>query len=198
MTNRHDLELAISLGVDAVGFILYPKSPRYIEPERASELATLLPPFIQRVAVTVKMPKEQVSQLAETGTFDIWQFHGNEPPEYFSSFPHLRKVKALGLPLPDPKTFAPASFHADAFLLDKASSHYGGTGKTFDWNLATQFQSTTPKPCILAGGLNPENVSEAIQSVRPYAVDVCSGVEQKPGLKDASKMRDFVQSCRQN
>lgn len=194
ITNEKDAFAAIEAGADAIGFILYPKSPRYIAPESIWKFSSGFPPFVQRVAVTVNANKEQLDAILEDAEFDAFQLHGDETPEHCSELWPRRLIKALRL---QPNTVIDTeSFPVDAFLLDTPSSEYGGTGKTFDWGLAREFREKSKKPVILSGGLNPENIAQAIEAVHPYAVDVSSGVELAPGRKDHSKLRDFIQICK--
>lgn len=202
MTSLEDALFTAHAGADAIGFILYDKSKRYIEPQKAVEIACQLPPFIQRVAVTVNMDIDAILQLSLSGAFDLWQLHGDESPEFSHQLraQGLRTIRALGLPLEDAFATRLSDFDVDGFLLDKSSEHYGGTGETFDWKLAQQFMDKVVKlnkPCILAGGLSPENVVQAIAAVQPYAVDVCSGVEKEYGVKDHQKIEEFIKLCRQ-
>lgn len=195
ITNEEDALAAIDAGADALGFILYNKSPRYIKPSEAWEFACDLPPLIQRIGVTVGLDAEDIVELEQEALFDAWQLHGNEGPEVCDALDPRCLIKALHLPL--------SKHHADvedylvnAFLLDTPSKEYGGTGKTFDWNLALEFKKNYPMPLILSGGLTLSNVEKAIHTVKPYAVDVSSGVEMKPGKKDHAKLRDFIQICK--
>ena len=196
ITNKNDAFAAVDYGADAVGFILYPKSRRYIEPAKAMELARQIPPYVQRVAVTVDMPPEELKKLDAQRAFDVWQLHGSETPSLCEKLKPLRLIKAFGLPLLT--GIDTTQYPVDAFLLDKLSSDFGGTGETFDWNLARLFQLETDKPCVLSGGLNADNVVEAIEAVRPHAVDVCSGVEESYGIKDHRKLKEFIELCRKH
>ncbi len=195
ITNEEDALVAIDAGADALGFILYPKSKRHITPDAAWEFACDLPPMIQRIGVTVNLDAEDILEMEEVALFDAWQLHGEEPPEVCEQLDPRCLIKALHLPL--------SKHHADvedylvnAFLLDTASPEFGGTGKTFDWNLAVEFQKQYDLPVILSGGLTVDNVEKAIRQVDPYGVDVSSGVENSPGKKDHAKLRDFIQICK--
>lgn len=195
ITNEVDALAAVDAGADALGFILYPKSPRYIEPEKAWDFACDLPPYVQRVAVTVNLDAEDILNIEQNAFFDAWQLHGEEPPEVCEALDPRCLIKALHLPL--------TKHHADveeylvnAFLLDTPSKNFGGTGKTFDWNLALEFKKRYALPLVLSGGMNLKNVEEAIRVVQPYAIDVSSGVELKPGKKDHAKLKDFIQLCK--
>jgi len=194
ITNRDDAFHAVESGADALGFILYPGSKRHIPAERAWEIASGLPPFVQRVAVVVNATAGELEAIREAAPFDLWQLHGGESAEFCRGLKGFRLVKALGFP--QQQKIDPAEYPVEAFLLDKASPQHGGTGESFDWDLGREFVKTAGKPCILSGGLTPENVVQAIQTVQPYAVDVCSGVEARPGQKDHRKVEEFIALCR--
>jgi phosphoribosylanthranilate isomerase len=196
ITSRQDAEAAIVAGADALGFILYPASKRFISIENAISIVETLPPFVQTVAVTVNATREftNLGWRKQLKTFNLAQLHGQESPV------HVRAV-AKYLPVikvfPADRTAVPlADYSVSAFMLDTPSKDHGGTGKVFDWNLAVDFKKRTSKPLILSGGLNPENVAKAVETVHPYAVDVSSGVEASPGKKDHAKLRDFIQICK--
>jgi phosphoribosylanthranilate isomerase len=196
ITNREDAEAAISAGADALGFILYEQSKRYISIENAIRIVEELPPFVQSVAVTVNATREftNLGWRKQLKTFNLAQLHGHESPVH---------VKAVSKYLPVIKVFPadkaaanPEAYAVSAFMLDTPSKDYGGTGQIFDWGLALEFKKRITKPLILSGGLNPENVAKAIETVHPYAVDVNSGVEASPGKKDHAKLRDFISICK--
>lgn len=195
ITNAEDAEYAAALGADALGFILYPKSARFIEPSGAWPFISQLPPFIQRVAVTVDADLAHVEAIEAEAEFDVWQLHGNETPETCASLWSRRVVKAIHLS-PETLQLDYSAYPVDAFLLDTPSPAFGGTGQTFDWRLAMEFKQRVKKPVILSGGLSPDNIAQAVELVQPYAVDVCSGVESAPGKKDHAKLRDFIQICK--
>jgi len=204
LTRREDVETAIEAGADALGFVVWSSSKRYVTPQDLSNLLSGLPPFVQRVAVSVNFFPEEVRRLEEEldqhsgggASFDLWQLHGHESPETAAALAPRRVIKMLQLredkPLPGVADYATV----DAFLLDTPSADYGGTGKTFNWELAVKFRETTDKPIILSGGLTPDNVAEAIEKVHPYAVDVSTGVEAETRVKDPAKIRDFIQAAR--
>lgn len=194
LTNKADAYAAVDHGADAVGFILFENSKRYIAPEAAAKIARELPPYVQRVAVSVNMPPATLREIDSSRAFDVWQLHGAETRADCALLRPLKLIKAFGLPLMEGVKVA--GYDVDAFLLDKLSEDYGGTGETFDWTLARKFQVEVEKPCILSGGLNPGNVKAALDAVRPYAVDVCSGVEESYGKKDLSKLKRFIELCR--
>jgi len=196
ITNREDAEAAIAAGADALGFILYDKSKRFISIEAAIRIIETLPPFVQTVAVTVNAMREftNLGWRKQLKTFNLAQLHGQESPVH---------VKAVGKYLPvikvfpaDQTTMTPETYFVSAFMLDTPSKDHGGTGRIFDWNLAVEFKKRIRKPLILSGGLAPENVAKAVEMVHPYAVDVSSGVEASPGKKDHAKLRDFIQICK--
>lgn len=198
ITNREDAEAAVAAGADALGFILYPQSKRFIPIEDAIGIVQGLPPFVQTVAVTVNAVKEftNLGWRKQLKNFDLAQLHGQESPAH---------VKAVSKYLPVIKVF-PADQAAtmgtenywgvSAFMLDTPSREHGGTGRVYDWNLAVEFKKRISKPLILSGGMNPENVAKAIETVHPYAVDVASGVEASPGRKDHAKLREFIRICK--
>ena len=198
ITNLEDAEAAIAAGADALGFILFEKSKRYISIEDAIRIVETLPPFVQTVAVTVNATKEftNLGWRKQLKNFNLAQLHGDESPVH---------VKAVSKYLPVIKVF-PADqaaamsvnsyWEVSAFMLDTPSDEHGGTGRVYDWNLAVEFKKRIQKPLILSGGLRPENVAKAIEIVQPYAVDVASGVEASPGRKDHAKLRDFIQICK--
>jgi phosphoribosylanthranilate isomerase len=197
ITNLEDAQVAIAAGADALGFILYEKSKRFIPIEYAIRIIEELPPFVQTVAVTVNATGEftNLGWRKQLKTFNVAQLHGEESPAH---------VKAVGKYLPVIKVFpadkarliAPAHYEVSAFMMDTPSQAHGGTGVVFDWDWALDFKYRIHKPLILSGGLNPENVAKAIEKVQPYAVDVSSGVELSPGQKDHDKLRDFIQICK--
>jgi phosphoribosylanthranilate isomerase len=194
LTNKADAYAAVDHGADAVGFILFEKSKRFIKAEEAVKIARELPPYVQRVAVSVNMPLEQLREIDASRAFDVWQLHGSETRAECALLRPLKLIKAFGLPLM--AGVKVDGYDVDAFLLDKLSEDFGGTGETFDWTLARKFQIEVDKPCILSGGLDPDNVKDALDAVRPYAVDVCSGVEESYGRKDLSKLKGFIDICR--
>lgn len=188
ITRLEDALLAVELGADALGFILYPKSPRCILPAEARAIIDRLPPFITPVAVVVNETAAAVNALlAETGCRAA-QVHGVDAPDYPLQ---VQAPVILVISVASPVDLAMPEYcrHARAVLLDtKAPGQYGGTGKTFDWTIAHEAKALG-KPIILAGGLTPENVGAAIRIADPYAVDLNSGIEQAPGMKDPEKIR---------
>ncbi|MCX7918536.1 MAG: phosphoribosylanthranilate isomerase [bacterium] len=194
ITNLADAEKAVELGADALGFI-FSKSPRRIDAEIATEIIKQLPPFITTVGVFVNESAEVVKHIASVCRLNVLQFHGDELPEYCSQFGR-KVIKSFRVKNPDDLSMLPGyKGIVSAYLLDsRVKGKRGGTGETFDWELA---KIALPYGrVILAGGLTPENVAEAIQAVNPYAVDVSTGVESSPGKKDFEKMRRFIEAVR--
>lgn len=184
MTNLNEVQHAVQAGVDALGFIFAPKSPRYIDPENARELVASLPPFIGAVGVFVNEDPERVEEIAKYCGLTVLQLHGDESPEYCRQFQGCRVVKAIPvMPGMSPDILTPYEEVVYAFLLDTYHKKLpGGSGQTFDWSLVKELQPK--KPVILAGGIGIDNVAQAISAVRPFAVDVNSAIETEPGRKD--------------
>lgn len=197
ITNIEDAMAAVSAGADALGFIFYPKSPRYITPEDAGEITSKLPPFVVPVGVFVDEPEDMVVEHAIVAGVPVVQLHGDESPDSCTSLTAfgLRVIKAARVRSME-DIEALRRYDADAYLLDAYLPDCpGGTGVTCDWAIALEAK-TVLDPVILAGGLTPDNVSRAISTVRPYAVDVSSGVESGPGRKDHDKIRAFIKNAR--
>ncbi len=195
ITNLEDASLAANLGAHALGFIFYPKSPRSVRPDAARAIIDNLPPFITTVGVFVDEEAGVVRGIAETAGLDWIQLHGQESPEYCRSLKR-RVIKGFRIKDADSLSILPDYRESvQAFLLDtyKAGTA-GGTGKTFDWTLARQAKESGP--IILAGGLTPANVAQAIKAAQPAAVDVASGVEAAPGKKDPEKMKNFIETVK--
>jgi phosphoribosylanthranilate isomerase len=189
ITQYEDAKIAVNLGVDALGFIFYPKSPRYIHPLSAKDIIRKLPPFVSRVGVFVDDTADTIASIiAQTG-IDTVQLHGNEPPGLAHGL-SCAVVKAFGVK-PGFDLAALGEYRVSGYLLDTWTEDRGGSGKTFDWAVARRATQLYPN-IILAGGLNPTNVREALENVVPYAVEFNSGVEIKPGIKNHYKMRDAV------
>jgi phosphoribosylanthranilate isomerase len=195
ITNAEDAIAAADLGADAIGFVFAP-SPRQISPDKAREIIMALPPLVQTVGVFVDEDPEKVASTAALCHLDLLQFHGKESASYCRGFGQ-RVIKAVQVQGPDGlEGCSEYSGVVDAFLLDTyVPGQKGGTGLTFDWNLALEAKRFGR--IILAGGLNPDNVAAAITAVKPYAVDASSGLELKPGVKDHEKMARFIQRVRQ-
>jgi phosphoribosylanthranilate isomerase len=194
ITNLGDGMAAAGAGADALGFVFYDQSPRYISVEAASGLASQLPQFVLRVGVFVNAPEDLVVRAIRECGLNLLQFHGDEPPEYCLQF-GLMSMKAFRVQ--DAASLqAVRDFHTDSWLLDAYSpGKPGGTGETFNWDLALEAQAWG-RPIFLAGGLTPENVAEAVRRARPYGVDVSGGVEASPGKKDHAKVKAFIQAAK--
>jgi len=193
ITNVEDALHAAACGADALGFVFYAQSPRWLTPEAARGIIAELPPFITAVGLFVNETPERIGQIADYCGFDIIQLHGDEGPSDCDLPPH-RVVKALRVR--DASSLAlEGEYRVSALLLDAwVAGAYGGTGERFNWDLAAQVARR--RPVILAGGLTPENVAAAVLQVRPYAVDVSSGVEAAPGKKDPAKVAAFVRNAK--
>ena len=193
MTNLKDVKVAVDGGVDAVGFIFYKKSPRSVTMQAVREIVLELPPFVDSVGVFVNETAEQINKIADHCKLDRVQLHGDESPAFCKKI-RRRVIKAIRVK--DIQSLKKLSdYPVSSFLLDTFSEdQYGGTGKVFDWNLA--YPAKKYGPIILAGGLTPINVHQAIQRIQPYGVDVCSGVESQPGIKDHKKMKAFLKNVK--
>lgn len=194
LTREADVDAAVEAGADAVGFVFYPDSPRAVVPARAAELARRLPPFVTPVGLFVNARADEIAAVAGAIPTLLLQFHGDESPAACraAARPFLRAARmAPGFDLLD---FA-ARFHdAHALLLDAFVEGYGGGGKVFDWSV---IPANVPRPVVLSGGLHAGNVIEGILRVRPWAVDVSSGVEAAKGIKDAALIRRFCEAVRE-
>lgn len=190
-----DARSAVAAGADGLGFIFVDRSPRRVEPDLVREITGELPPLIDTVGVFRDEPIEVVEEIASYCRLSLVQLHGSESPEYCSKIP-CRVMKAFAVHgETESEELAAYMGVVSGFLLDTYHKDLaGGTGMVFDWKLVEQIRP--PGPVILAGGLNPENVGEAIRLVKPFAVDVNSGVEYQPGRKDTDKLRIFVDEVR--
>ena len=204
ITREEDLAVAVDSGADAVGFLVgVPSSPRNLTTERAKALIKLVPVFVDSVVVTPPQTIEDLVEICETLKPSAIQIHGKksfDASQVRERVTDIRLVKTVYVKpdiLKEEKIEDLKQF--DAVLLDSfTKNQYGGTGKTHDWTVSKQIkEAVAPVPVILAGGLNPENVKEAIQAVNPYAVDVASGVEASPGIKDHKKVRAFVENAKE-
>ena len=190
ITRLEDALYAAACGADAVGFIFHPASPRDIAPERAKEIIAQLPRGIAKVGVFVNRKREEVEQTVEACGLDLIQLHGDEPPAYCGLFPPERVIKAVA-PLTAEEIGKLGAYKVRAFLADaRDAGRYGGTGKRADWNLAAKLGQL--HPLILAGGLDTENIEAALDAVAPQAVDINSGCEFAPGIKDHALMRRII------
>jgi phosphoribosylanthranilate isomerase len=193
ITRVEDLQAACNAGADALGFVFYARSPRHLSIEQAAALVAQLPPFVQSVGLFVDAEPAFIEAVLKTVPLDLLQFHGNETPEQCRTFgrPYLKAVRMRADT--DLVKYCADFYDARALLLDAyVPGVPGGTGERFDWDL---IPPGLPRPIVLSGGLNPDNVALAVQTVRPWAVDVSSGVETAPGIKDAARVAAFIESA---
>jgi phosphoribosylanthranilate isomerase len=192
ITRPGDALAAAQAGADAIGLVFYPPSPRYLNAERALEIRDALPPFVQTVALFVNPDAAQVAQVLGRVRPSMLQFHGDETPEFCAQFgmPFVKAVRVK--PGVDALEYLRPFSRAAAWLFDSHVPEYGGVGESFDWALVP----ATERPVILSGGLSQANVAEAIRRVRPWGVDVSSGVESAKGIKDAAKIAAFIAEVR--
>lgn len=195
ITRIEDARVAVRLGVDAIGFVFWPHSSRFIDPNSVGQICAEIPPFVCTVGVYVDPDANWVEETARAAHLNLLQFHGDEPPEFCAQFslPYIKAIRVR--PKTDLLQYAQHYAGARGLLLDTyAENMPGGTGHAFDWQLVPkQF----PLPVILSGGLNPDNVTEAIKQTQPWAVDVSSGVEAAKGIKDEKKIFAFMQGVKQ-
>jgi len=193
LTREEDVDAAVAVGADAIGFVFYPSSPRYITPQRAAALAQRIPPFVDVVGLFVNESPDVVRETCAALPINILQFHGDEDADYCRQFarPYLRAARVR--PELDLLEFARSFPDTRGLLLDAFVDGYGGGGHVFDWAL---IPPALPGFLVLSGGLTAANVGEAIERVRPVAVDVSSGVEMSKGIKDHSKIAAFVAAVR--
>lgn len=190
ITREEDAGTAVAAGCDAIGLVFYRPSPRYVSPEKAARIVAGLPPFISVVGLFVDAEPDEILQVIQQVRLDLLQFHGNETPDDCERFgmPYMKAIRVK----PDTNLlqYAEQFKHAQALLLDAFIEGVpGGTGQVFDWKIIPK---TLPLPVVLAGGLSPDNVGEAVRQVQPYAVDVSGGVELNKGIKDAAKIAAFM------
>ncbi len=193
LTREADVDAAIEAGADAIGLVLYPASPRALTPQRAGLLARRLPPFVTPVLLFVNASAADIAAGVQAVPQALLQFHGDESPAecQVGGRPYLRAARmAVGLDLLD---FAALHAQATGLLLDSHVQAFGGSGKVFDWSLVPP---RVPLPVVLSGGLSPANVTAGIQRLRPWGVDVSSGVEVAKGVKDAALLRAFCAAVR--
>ena len=197
ITRPADARAAAEAGADAIGLVFYPPSPRFLSVERAREVRDALPPFVQTVALFVNPDAAQVSQVIGRVHPAMLQFHGEETPDFCVQF-GLPFVKACRLkPGVDVLGYFRQFAGAAAWLVDSFVPEYGGVGESFDWSLVpAALRDVGDKPLILSGGLTRDNVAEALRRVRPWGVDVSSGVESAKGIKDTAKMAAFIAEVR--
>ncbi|HWU97673.1 MAG TPA: phosphoribosylanthranilate isomerase [Oxalicibacterium sp.] len=204
LTREQDVQGAIAAGADAIGFVFYPASPRYVQPAAAAKLVAVVPPFVTTVGLFVNASLEEVQTVLALAPVALLQFHGDETPAQCASIaaavnrPFVRAVRvkpetaATDL-LECESEYRAASALFSGLLLDTFVDSYGGSGKVFDWSLIPE--NLAPR-LVLSGGLNAQNATDAVQRIRPHAVDVSSGVEQAKGIKDSAKIRAFIAAVR--
>ena len=204
ITREDDLRAAVSAGADALGFVFYPKSPRYVTPDQAAGLCLALPPYVSAVALFVNPTLDEVRAVASTAPLALIQFHGDETAEECARIaaavarPFVRAFRVRPDTSQDElleyeRAYRAASPWFSGLLLDTWVDAYGGAGKVFDWSLIPK--ELAPR-VVLSGGLNVQNATDAVVRVRPFAVDVSSGVEAQKGIKDARKLVDFIDAVR--
>ncbi|MCX7147689.1 MAG: phosphoribosylanthranilate isomerase [Rhodocyclales bacterium] len=197
ITREQDLAAAVAAGADALGFVFYASSPRHVSPERAAQLLAQVPAFVTRVGLFVNASPQDVREALAQAPLDLLQFHGDEDAAYCAQFGKSWIKAARVRPGLDLLEYASAFAKApgvSGLLLDAHVEGYGGGGKTFDWSLIPR---ALPLPVILSGGLHPDNIAEAVRTVRPWAVDVSSGVEAARGIKDVQKITEFIAGVRE-
>ena len=193
ITRTGDARAAADAGADAIGLVFYPPSPRYLSVERAVEIRDALPPFVQTVALFVNADAAQIAQVIGRVHPSMLQFHGDETPEFCAQF-GVPFVKACRIkPGVDALAYLAPYNRAAAWLVDSHVPEFGGVGESFDWSLVPKERA---RPLILSGGLDGRNVGQAIRALRPWGVDVSSGVESAPGVKDARLIQEFVAAAR--
>ncbi len=186
ITRVEDALIVSTSGADSIGLVFYPKSPRNVSIAQAYDIVAALPPFVSVTALFLDAEAEFIQKVVESVPLSLLQFHGKETPEQCSGY-NLPFIKAIGMrDRIDLESFMERYPDAAGFLLDSHGiGEAGGTGKAFDWSLLS---SLTDRPILLAGGITPDNVAEAIKTVKPWAVDLSSGVESSPGIKDPAKI----------
>ncbi|HEY6168584.1 MAG TPA: phosphoribosylanthranilate isomerase [Verrucomicrobiae bacterium] len=195
ITSEADARVAVDAGADAVGFMFHQGSPRFVTPELVEQVIAALPARVAKVGVFVNVPPDMVRAVAARCGLDTLQFHGDESPGYCGQFAPLTVWKAIAVKDRESLSRLPP-YEIDAWLLDAhVPGQRGGTGAMFNWDLAVDAKSLG-RPILLAGGLTPANVADAVRHVQPWGVDVSSGVESAPGRKDHAKLRAFIQAAR--
>jgi phosphoribosylanthranilate isomerase len=195
ITCQEDARMAVAAGADGLGFIFVEQSPRLVEPDMVRAITEELPPFVDRIGVFLDEEIDVIKEIVHYCHLTLVQLHGSESPEYCRKI-SSQVIKAFSIRTEsDSEELAAYADAASGFLLDTYHKDMaGGTGKAFDWKLVEQVKP--PGPVILAGGLTPENIGEAIRQVKPFAVDVNSGVEYQPGRKDSDKLKNFAHEVR--
>ncbi|MBB5607827.1 MULTISPECIES: phosphoribosylanthranilate isomerase [unclassified Janthinobacterium] len=202
LTRVEDIEAVVAAGADAIGFVFYPKSPRYVTPEQAATLIAAIPPYVSTVGLFVNASVEEVRATLAVAPLSLLQFHGDETPEHSAAlaaavnrpYTQVFRVKpdtSFEDLLEYEQRYRAASPLFSSLLLDTYVDAYGGAGKVFDWSLIPK--ELAPR-VVLSGGLSVQNATDAVVRVRPYAVDISSGVEASKGIKDASRVRDFIRA----
>jgi len=195
ITRAEDAQLAAELGADAIGLVFWPSSPRFIDPYRARQIVAALPSFVTPIGVFVDQPAEYVNGVASLVRLGAVQLHGHEDAQYWARMTH-RIIKSVPVADEVDRAALDALPLSITPLLDVHDPvKFGGTGRTIDWSRGASAART--RPVILAGGLQPDNVAAAIAAVQPYGVDVSSGVERAPGVKDRDRLRAFIDAARQ-
>lgn len=202
LTREQDVDDAVAAGADAIGLVFYPRSKRFVTPERAAGLRARVPPFVSVTALTVNASLQEMQEILDVVQPDVLQFHGDEDPRSCARYgrPYLRafRVGAPGMDTPEALLESCLVHSAAAgWLFDSHSEGFGGSGRSFDWSyLSSVARNANARPLVLSGGLHAQKVYQALADVRPYAVDVSSGVEIEPGIKSAEKMRQFANEVR--
>ncbi len=197
ITQCEDAQLVVEAGADAIGLVFYEKSPRFVSNELAAKISKTIPAFVSRVALFKDADKQMIESVLQAVEIDLIQFHGSETVGFCEQFsmPYIKALGMKGIETDAGFLLANAEKYssAKALLLDgHAPGEAGGTGETFDWASI----AAVSKPVVLAGGLNPENVKQAIKLVHPFAIDVSSGVENAPGIKDKAKVAAFMKQVK--
>ncbi|PCI09224.1 MAG: phosphoribosylanthranilate isomerase [Gammaproteobacteria bacterium] len=198
ITRCEDAQLVVDAGVDAVGLVFYEKSPRFVNAEMAAEISQAIPAFVSRVALFKDANTQMIKTILQTVAIDLIQFHGSETAEFCEQFnrPYIKALGMRGVELNQEFLSASVAKYssAKALLLDgHAPGEAGGTGESLNWSSMAAVIASVNIPIVLAGGLNPDNVKMAIEQVHPYGVDVSSGVESSPGIKDKTKVTTFME-----
>lgn len=193
ITHQEDAETAVEAGADALGFVFAPNTPRFVEPDQVAAIVAQLPPFVTTVGLFVSNDAAKIRAIIDRCRLDVIQIHADVSPEFCHALGR-RVIKAIRVK--DESSLSILSdYNVNAFLLDAyVEGKMGGTGQVFDWDLA--LKAKTYGRITVAGGLNPDNVAQAVRRVKPYGVDVSSGVESRPGRKDPQKIRDFINAVR--
>jgi phosphoribosylanthranilate isomerase len=190
ITRTADAIAAVGYGACALGFNFYQDSPRYIEPEEAGNIIRQLPPFISAVGIFVNAMKDRIDSVIEKSNIDTVQLHGDETPEFCAQFSGVKIIKAFRIKK-ESDLARMEEYSVNGYLIDAYHPElYGGSGFCFPWEILESIKSS--KPLIVAGGLTPSNVGRLLETFEPYGVDVCSGIELKPGIKDHDAMKKFI------